>query len=76
MTLPLATFRKQRRLLGRNVKDIRQLKNISLEELHAKSQISILRILQLEAGKHHTDLHMLCRLAHGLNVSLARLFRE
>lgn len=69
-------FKTQRRILARNVKDIRMLKNISLDALHAQSGVSLLHILHIEQARGQINFETLCRLALDLNVPPARLLRE
>lgn len=59
-------YKVQRHALARNLKDIRGIKNMSLDELHQKSGVGLLRIIYIEKGRGHVNFEVLCRLAFAL----------
>lgn len=73
MTFSRQYFKQQRRILGRNVNDIRTLKGISLDVLHEKSGISLLQLIHIEKGRGQIHFEMLCRLAYALEIDISRL---
>ncbi len=65
-----------RRILARNVRRLRQLRDLSQEELADAAEVRQAQVSEIESGKSNVTLDKLGRLAAALDVKLADLFDE
>lgn len=57
-----------------HVREIRKAMGLTILELSKKSGVSVAYISEIEVGKHHLTLPILCRLAIALDVDIKELF--
>jgi transcriptional regulator with XRE-family HTH domain len=67
--------RKQIKLLGQNIRIIRQARGISQEELANRSNVHPTYLSSVECGKRNPSLMIFLSIAYGLGVSPAALFQ-
>lgn len=61
--------------VGKRIQEIRELKNISQQELAAKCNFEKSNMSRLESGRVNSTLATLNRIAQGLEVNIIELFR-
>ena len=61
--------------VGKRIQEIRELKNISQQELAAKCNFEKSNMSRLESGRVNSTLATLNRIAQGLEVNVVELFR-
>ncbi|WP_424492722.1 helix-turn-helix domain-containing protein [Salinimicrobium sp. GXAS 041] len=61
--------------VGKRIQEIRQIKNISQQELAAKCNFEKSNMSRLESGRVNFTLATLNRVAQGLEVSIVELFK-
>lgn len=61
--------------VGKRIQEIRELKNISQQELAAKCNFEKSNMSRLESGRVNSTLATLNRIAQGLEVNIVELFR-
>jgi transcriptional regulator with XRE-family HTH domain len=62
------------RALGKRVRTLRTGLKLSQEQLAERSNLHWTHISGIERGQHNLKLTTLCRVAHGLGLSLSELF--
>lgn len=67
-------FLRERELLGKTVKKLRNGKGLTQEDLAEKSHINVSYLAKIENGYVNTTVRYLIKLARGLNVSVRDLF--
>lgn len=67
---------KIRQLLAKNIKKLREMNDMSQEELASKANISIPFLSSIECGKKWPYPETLAKLADALNIAIAELFME
>jgi transcriptional regulator with XRE-family HTH domain len=65
-----------RRILARNIRRLRLVRNWSQEELAAAASLHQVQVSKIEAANNNTSVDVLQRLARALGVSVAELFAE
>jgi transcriptional regulator with XRE-family HTH domain len=61
--------------VGKRIQEIRELKNISQQELAAKCNFEKSNMSRLESGRVNSTLATLNRIAQGLEVNIVELFK-
>lgn len=61
--------------VGKRIQEIRDLKNISQQELAAKCNFEKSNMSRLESGRVNSTLATLNRIAQGLEVKIVELFK-
>ena len=61
--------------VGKRIQEIRELKNISQQELAAKCNFEKSNMSRLESGRVNSTLATLNRIAQGLEVNIIDLFK-
>jgi len=61
--------------VGKRIREIRELKNISQQELAAKCNFENPNMSRLESGRVNSTLSTLNKVAKGLEVNIVELFR-
>lgn len=61
--------------VGKRIQELRELKNISQQDLAAKCNFEKSNMSRLEAGRVNSTLATLNKIAHGLNVNIIELFK-
>lgn len=83
MTLPLAedhgiaerpNTQALMKTVGRQLKSLRKMRDLTLEELGHTSEVSIGLISQIERGRGNPSFNTLVQMAHALDVPIGRLF--
>jgi transcriptional regulator with XRE-family HTH domain len=69
-------FKTMRRNIGRIIGDARKSKGISQEELAHRADIDRTYVSQIERGIGNPSLFIVYRVAHALELSLAKLFQQ
>ena len=64
---------KHRLLVGKNIRACRTSAGLTLEQLAEKADMSWPYLSEIERGKENISLDKLARIAHSLNVKLAKL---
>jgi transcriptional regulator with XRE-family HTH domain len=64
------------RLLGKNVRRLRQQKGLTQEELAFEAEIDLTYVGGLERGKRNPSLIVMARIADALSVPLAKLLSD
>lgn len=64
----------ERKMIGKQIKTLRQTRGMSQEELSEKVSINSKYLSAIERGKANPTLHTFTRLAEALSVSLPDLF--
>jgi transcriptional regulator with XRE-family HTH domain len=65
-----------RRRVGRRIRQLRSLQELSLEQLAERAKISDKHLALVELSKVSVSLDVLAKIAGGLSVSLAELVEE
>jgi transcriptional regulator with XRE-family HTH domain len=65
-----------RKIVGKNVRKIRQERNITQEKLAFEAEIDLTYVGGIERGKRNPSLLVMARIAEALSVPLARLLAE
>lgn len=60
--------------VGRQLRTLRKMRNLTLEELGRRSEVSTGLISQIERGRGNPSFNTLVQLAHALEVPIGRLF--
>lgn len=63
-------------ILGRNVRRLRQQRQMTQEELAFDAEIDLTYLGGIERGKRNPSLSVMARVAEALSVSLPRLLNE
>ena len=64
------------KFLGKAIKEFREKKNITQEELALKSDVSVSSISKIENGNNDNPLlETICNIAEGLEVSVLELYK-
>jgi transcriptional regulator with XRE-family HTH domain len=69
-------MRNWRAILGRNVRRLRQQREITQEQLAFDAQIDLTYLGGIERGKRNPSLLVMARIAEALSVSLPKLLSE
>ncbi|HSW88016.1 MAG TPA: helix-turn-helix transcriptional regulator [Candidatus Saccharimonadales bacterium] len=67
-------FEKERKILGRSIKRLREKKGITQEQLAEKANINVSYLAKIENGYVNTTVRYLIKLGRGLSVSVKNLF--
>ncbi len=67
-------FQRERTILGKTIKDLRQKKNLTQEQLAEKAAINVSYLAKIENGYVNTTVRYLIKLARGLKVTVKDLF--
>lgn len=67
-------FSKERKLLGKSVKDLRNKEDLTQEELAEKAHMNVSYLAKIENGYINTTVRYLIKLARALKVSVKDLF--
>lgn len=62
-----------KKLFAKRIRTLRKLKNLTQEEIGARSGISYKYIGEIERGEVNPSLDVLCKIAQGFNTSLSDL---
>ncbi len=62
--------------LGNNVREVRQRKNLTQQELADECGVSRPRISEIESGEYNPSVETIEKIAQELGVSMARLFQS
>jgi transcriptional regulator with XRE-family HTH domain len=65
-----------RKIVGKNVRRIRQEKRITQEKLAFEAEIDLTYVGGIERGKRNPSLLVMARIAEALSVPLTRLLAE
>jgi transcriptional regulator with XRE-family HTH domain len=65
-----------RRIVGRNVRRLRQQKGLTQEELAFEAEIDLTYVGGIERGKRNPSLLVMVRIAEALAVSLPEILRD
>lgn len=60
--------------VGRQLRTLRKMRNLTLEELGRRSEVSMGLISQIERGRGNPSFNTLVQMAHALDVPIGRLF--
>jgi Predicted transcriptional regulators len=60
--------------VGRQLRSLRKMRNLTLEELGRRSGVSMGLISQIERGRGNPSFNTLVQMAHALDVPIGRLF--
>lgn len=63
-------------IVGSNIREIRQSKKVSLRKLALSINMDYSHLSNIERGKVDPAISTLIRIANGLNVPIADLFKE
>jgi transcriptional regulator with XRE-family HTH domain len=69
-------MRDWRAILGKNVRRLRQQRNLTQEQLAFEAEIDLTYMGGIERGKRNPSLLVMARIADALSVSLTRLLAE
>ena len=61
--------------VGKRIQELRELKNVSQQELAAKCNFEKSNMSRLESGRVNSTLSTLNKIAKGLEVNIGELFR-
>lgn len=67
-------FRRERELLGKTVKKIREQKGMTQEDLADKAASNVSYLAKIENGYVNTSVRYLIKIARGLGVKVKDLF--
>ncbi len=67
-------FLRERELLGKTIKKLRNKKGFTQEELAEKAHINVSYLAKIENGYVNTTVRYLIKLAKGLGISVRDLF--
>ena len=67
-------FQKERDLLGRTIKKIREQKELTQEDLADKADINVSYLAKIENGYVNTSVRYLVKISKGLGVKVKDLF--
>ena len=65
-----------RKIVGKNVRKIRQERSITQEKLAFEAEIDLTYVGGIERGKRNPSLLVMARIAEALSVPLSRLLAE
>lgn len=68
-------FQKERRLLGASIKELREEKRLTQEDLADMAQVNVSYLAKIENGYVNTTVRILIKLAKGLKVQVKDLFK-
>jgi len=60
--------------VGEQLRSLRKMRGLTLEEVGRRSEVSIGLISQIERGRGNPSFHTLVQVAHALDVEIGRLF--
>ena len=67
-------FHRERVILGRTIKKIRERKEMTQEDLADKAHVNVSYLAKIENGYVNTSVRYLIKLARGLKVEVRELF--
>lgn len=67
-------FERERRKLGQTIKDIRESKRMTQEDLAYKASTNVSYLAKIENGYVNTSVRYLIKIARGLKVQVKDLF--
>ncbi|MBU0569229.1 helix-turn-helix transcriptional regulator [Patescibacteria group bacterium] len=67
-------FHRERELLGKTIKSIREKKSMTQEDLADKAASNVSYLAKIENGYVNTSVRYLIKIARGLNVKVRDLF--
>lgn len=67
-------FERERKLLGKTIKSLRDKSNMTQEDLADEAHINVSYLAKIENGYVNTTVRYLIKLARGLKVSVKDLF--
>lgn len=67
-------FERERRRLGQTIKDIRESKRMTQEDLAYKANTNVSYLAKIENGYVNTSVRYLIKIARGLKVQVKDLF--
>ncbi len=70
------SFQSAQRLLGKQIRALRQNRGWTLENAAAEMQLDLKHLQKIEAGQLNVTLVTLVRIADGLQVPLSELFPQ
>jgi transcriptional regulator with XRE-family HTH domain len=71
--MPHPVMQDWRKIVGTNVRRLRQARNLTQEELAFESEIDLTYVGGIERGKRNPSLMVMARIALALNVELSDL---
>jgi transcriptional regulator with XRE-family HTH domain len=74
--VPHPAMRDWRKLLGRNIRRLRQQKSMTQEELAFEAEIDLTYMGGIERGRRNPSLLVMARIAEALSVPLGKLLSE
>ena len=67
-------FKKERDVLGKTIKHLRENKKLTQEDLAYKAHINVSYLAKIETGYVNTTIRYLVKIARGLGVKVRDLF--
>jgi transcriptional regulator with XRE-family HTH domain len=65
-----------RRTLGKKIRNLRALKNLTQEQLAERAELSVKYLGEIERGGRNPTIESLSKIVRALDIPLAQLFRE